>query len=118
NHEWTNVSVLLTPYGEGDWQKVNCGECQDFCGCAAFQAVGVNSATRVMGQSPSLGRTSLRYWRKLMSRRRQVSTIEAMAATFGPACSLPICSQFLRPSTSGRSAPSHQLLSASSRPSC
>lgn len=35
------------------------GECQDFW--AAFQAVGVNSATRLAGQSPNRGSTSLRY---------------------------------------------------------
>ena len=42
--------------------------------------------------------------------------MEAMAATLGPASGLPICSQFLRPSASGRIAPSHQLLSISTRP--
>ena len=44
-----------------------------------------------------------------MSKRRQVSTMEAIAATFGPASGLPMCSQFLRPRASGRMAPSHQL---------
>ena len=41
-----------------DGERVSCGECQDFC--AAFQAVGVSSATRFTGQSPSLGSTSLK----------------------------------------------------------
>jgi hypothetical protein len=45
----------------------------------------------------------------LTPRRRQDSTIEAIAATLGPACSLPMCSQFLRPRAKGRIAPSHQL---------
>ncbi len=42
--------------GEGD-RLVGC---QEVFWCAVFQAVGVSSATRVMGQSPSLGNTSLR----------------------------------------------------------
>ena len=40
-------------------------------------------ATRWMGHSPSLVSTSRRWRRKLMSRRRQVSTMEATAAIFG-----------------------------------
>ena len=38
---------------------LNCRECQDFF-WAAFQAAGVNSATRLLGQSPSLGSTLVR----------------------------------------------------------
>jgi hypothetical protein len=54
--------------------------CQGFR--AAFQAVGVNSATRLIGHVPSLGKTSPRYSRNLMPNRRQVSTIEITAAIF------------------------------------
>ena len=36
----------------------------------------MSSATRVIGHSPSRGSMSLRYFRRLMSSRRQVSTIE------------------------------------------
>src|SRR5207249_12244327 len=35
-------------------------------------------------------------------RRRQDSTTERIAATFGPACALPTCNQFLRPGATGR----------------
>lgn len=86
-------------------------ECYGFR--AAFQAVGFNSATLLIGHVPSLGRTSPRYSLNLMSNRRQVSTIEMIAAIFGPARSSPRCSQFFRPSAIGRIAPSHQLLSIS-----
>ncbi len=57
-----------------------------------------------MCQPPSLGNTSVRYSLRWMSRRRQVSMIDAMAATFGPASALPRCNQCLRPSASGRHA--------------
>ena len=33
---------------------------------------------------------------------RQLSTIERIAATLGPACGLPMCIQFLRPRATGR----------------
>jgi len=36
---------------------LNCQGCQDFF-CAAFLAAGVNSATRLLGQSPNLGSTA------------------------------------------------------------
>jgi hypothetical protein len=42
----------------------------------------------------SPGRTSPRYLRMGMLRRRQLSTTEKMAAIFGPASLLPRCSQF------------------------
>jgi len=34
--------------------------------------------------------------------RRQLSTTERIAATFGPACGLPMCKQFFRPRAIGR----------------
>ena len=60
-----------------------------------FQFSGERAATLLIGQEGSLGRTSLRYLRRLIWRRLQVSMIERMAAIFGPASWLPICSQFL-----------------------
>ena len=33
---------------------------------------------------------------------RQLSTTERIAATFGPACGLPMCNQFFRPRATGR----------------
>ena len=45
----------------------------------------------LMGQEGSLGRTSLRYLRRLIWRRLQVSIMERMAAILGPAASLPTC---------------------------
>src|ERR1019366_3746076 len=35
-------------------------------------------------------------------KRRQLSTTERIAATFGPACGLPMCNQFFRPRATGR----------------
>jgi len=46
--------------------------------------------------------------------RRQVSTIERMAAIFGPACGLPIWIQFFRPNATGRIEFSARLLLSSS----
>ena len=36
-----------------------------------------------------------------MINRRHLFTVEAVAATFGPASSLPVCSQFLRSNVTG-----------------
>src|SRR5271156_647633 len=83
--------------------------------CAAH-AMGVSSATRLAGHVGILGRTSSRYSLTLILRRRHVSITELIAAIRGPASSLPICSQFLRPSATGRIAFSHQLLSISTSP--
>ena len=58
----------------------------------------------INGQEGSLGRTSLRYLRRLIWRRLQVSMTERMAAIFGPASGLPICNQFLRPTARPRMA--------------
>ncbi len=57
-------SVARYPYYQPRMVKVAGADrlvgCQDFFGCAIFQAVGVNSATRVIGQSPRRGNTSLK----------------------------------------------------------
>ena len=50
-----------------------------------FQFNGERAATLLMGQEGSLGRTSLRYLRRLIWRRLQVSMMERMAAILGPA---------------------------------
>jgi hypothetical protein len=60
------------------------------------QLAGVSSLTRLAGNSARPGKTLLRYWRIGIWYRRQVSTTDRMAATRGPARSLPTCSQFLR----------------------
>ena len=68
---------------------------------AAFQANGVSSPARAAGQDPKRGSTSLRYSRMLIARRLQVSITDAIAATFGPALSAPMCNQ-LFPTTGQR----------------
>ena len=45
---------------DGAGEAATIEECYDCSARAAFQAVGVNSPTRLAGHSPSLGRTSLR----------------------------------------------------------
>src|SRR4029453_10781522 len=45
--------------------------------------------------------------------RRHDSTTERIAATFGPAFTLPTCSQFFRPSATGRMEFSARLLDSS-----
>lgn len=49
---------VANPCGPAGGRRVDWRGCQACC--AAFQAVGVNSSTRLMGQSPSLGSTSCR----------------------------------------------------------
>ena len=48
------------------------------------------------------GRIEAKYCRKGTLSRRQLSMTERMAATFGPAYSLPAWIQFFRPSVMGR----------------
>src|SRR5208283_4115542 len=45
---------------------------------------------------------------------RQLSTTERIAATFGPACGLPMCNQFFRPRATGRIEFSARLVLSSS----
>src|SRR5260370_10901530 len=78
------------------------------------QAIGVSWGRRWMGVSARPGRTAAKYSRTGMFIRRQVSTTERMAATLGPACSLPMWIQFLRPSATGRMEFSARLLLSSS----
>jgi len=54
----------------------------------------VSSATRWTGKSASPGSTEARYSRTGSAKRRQVSTIERMLATRGPASLLPMWIQF------------------------
>jgi len=62
----------------------------------ANHATGVSSLTRLAGKFSKPGSTTLRYSRTGICSLRHVSTIEMMAATRGPACSLPTWIQFLR----------------------
>jgi hypothetical protein len=80
----------------------------------ANHATGVSSLTRLVGKFSKPGSTALRYLRTGIFSLRQVSTIEMMAATRGPACSLPTWIQFLRPNTTGRIEFSVTLLLSSS----
>src|SRR6202521_6213700 len=68
----------------------------------ANHAAGVSSLTRLAGKFSRPGSMALRYSRTGTCSLRQVSTIEIMAATRGPACSLPTWIQFLRPIATGR----------------
>jgi hypothetical protein len=52
--------------------------------------------TRWTGSWAKPGRTDARYSRTGILRRRQLSSTERIAATFGPACSLPTWIQFFR----------------------
>jgi len=47
------------------------------------------------------GRTAARYSRMVKLSLRQLAAMERMAATLGPACSLPRCTQFLWPIAMG-----------------
>ena len=62
----------------------------------ACQAAGVRLARRWIETSLRPGRTAARYSRAAMPRRRQVSSTERIAATFGRASRLPKWIQFLR----------------------
>ena len=80
----------------------------------ANHAAGVSSLTRFAGKFSKPGSTALRYSRAGTCCLRHVSTIEMMAATRGPACSLPTWIQFLRPMAAGRIEFSVALLLSSS----
>ena len=62
----------------------------------AAQAAGVSSGNRCVGVLAKPGSTADRYSRTGIVSRRQVSMMERIAATFGPACGLPTWIQFLR----------------------
>src|SRR5438270_12963295 len=79
----------------------------------AAQDRGVSSATRWTGKSASPGNTEARYSRTGSTKRRQVSTMDRMFATRGPASLLPMWIQFLRPSATGRIEFSATLLESS-----
>src|SRR5712691_8442528 len=68
----------------------------------ADQRAGVRFATWLSVRRFNPGRTAVRYSFTGAPSRRQDSTTERIAATFGPACTLPTCSQFLRPKATGR----------------
>ena len=80
----------------------------------ANHAAGVSSLTRFAGKFSKPGSTALRYSRTGICNLRHVSTIEMMAATRGPACSLPTWIQFFRPIATGRIEFSVALLLSSS----
>ena len=87
------------------------------CGFYRFfpaQAAGVRPASRWIEVSASPGKTAARYSRIGIPIRRQLSTTDKMAATFGPACRLPTWIQFFRPSATGRIEFSARLLLSSS----
>src|SRR4051812_37795533 len=69
---------------------------------AADQLAGVSRAISESFRPSRPGRTSSRYSLTGALSLRQDSTIERIAATFGPALALPTCSQFFRPSAIGR----------------
>src|SRR5665213_1091640 len=77
-------------------------------------AAGVSSPTRWMGTLARPGNTEPRYSRTGSFIRRQLSMTDRMAATFGPACSLPRWIQFFRPRATPRIEFSARLLLSSS----
>jgi hypothetical protein len=83
---------------------------------ALAQAAGVSEGTSEVVPLARRGRTSARYSLGLIPRRFEDSMTLAMAATRGPASQLPTWSQFLRPSTRGRTEFSAQLVSSSTSP--
>ena len=62
----------------------------------AAQRAGVRPATSRIGRSFNPGSTEARYSFTGTRKRRHDSTTDKIAATLGPACTLPMCSQFLR----------------------
>jgi hypothetical protein len=57
--------------------------------------------------------TPFKYSRTGTFSLRQVSTTDRIAATFGPACGLPMCNQFFRPRATGRMEFSAKLVAKS-----
>src|SRR5664280_85216 len=80
----------------------------------AAHAVGVSSGSLWMDELASPGRTAARYLRTGILSRRQVSTMERIAATRGPAFSCPMWVQLRRPIATGRMEFSARLLLSSS----
>ena len=66
-----------------------------------------------MEMSARPGRTEAKYFRIGIFSRRQLSTMDRIAATFGPACWLPTWIQFFRPKATGRIEFSAKLLLSS-----
>ena len=83
-------------------------------GCLAAQAVGVSSGRCWMDVLVSPGSTAARYLRMGMLSRLEVSTMERMAATCGPAFTCPTWVQLRRPSAMGRMKFPSRLLDSSS----
>ena len=67
----------------------------------ASQAAGVSSAIRLIWKLTSPARPKQDSRGSGILNRRQVSTTETIAATRGPACSLPMCIQLWRPKARG-----------------
>ena|ERR1017187_5878814 len=67
-----------------------------------------------MERLASPGRTAAKYWRIGRPSLRQLSTMEKIAATLGPASLLPRCTQFFRPMATGRMEFSARLFDSSS----
>jgi hypothetical protein len=82
----------------------------------ADQRAGVRFDSWLSVRRFNPGKTAARHSLTGTSSRRQDSTTERIAATFGPACALPTCSQFLRPSATGRIEFSARLLDSSTSP--
>jgi len=76
----------------------------------ANQRAGVRLATWLSVRAFKPGRMSARYFFTGAPSRRQDSTTERIAATLGPAFTLPTCSQFFLPSAIGRIEFSARLL--------
>src|ERR1044071_2130693 len=76
----------------------------------AAQRAGVSSATSESLRCEIPGSTASRYSLAGTPNRRQDSITDNIAATLGPACTLPTCSQFLRPSATPRIEFSARLL--------
>ena len=68
---------------------------------AAAQRAGVREPTSDILRRARPGSTATRYSFTGTPSRRQDSITDKIAATFGPDCALPTCSQFLRPKATG-----------------
>src|SRR5437667_409152 len=79
----------------------------------ADQRAGVRLETSEIVRWFNPGNTAARYSFTGTSSRRQDSTTERIAATFGPDWALPTCSQFFLPSATGRIEFSARLLDSS-----
>ena len=70
--------------------------------CRRHQAVGVSSPASLTFRSPIPGSTLSKYCRTGIPILRQLSTTDKIAATLGPASTLPTWIQFFLPNTAGR----------------